>query len=154
RIAAGALRRLLGLALIPLLAGCSAANPPARSASLPVGGQRALDPHSARFVDVTDQAGIHFRHDNGSFGKKLMPETTGAGCAFLDFDRDGWEDVLFVNSGELVPTGKSAAPKPPTNVALYRNNRDGTFTEEAERAGLVVTEYGMGVCVGDYDNDG
>jgi hypothetical protein len=107
------------------------------------------------FVDVTDRAGIRFVHDNGGFGRKWMPETTGAGCAFLDYDGDGWQDLLFVNSGRfpVKDPGREASASN-SRIALYRNNRDGTFEDVTERAGLRVEHYGQGVCVGDYDNDG
>ena len=101
------------------------------------------------FTDVTARAGIHFRHNSGAFGKKYLPETLGSGCAFLDIDNDGWPDILFVNSRNW-PGHPGAASYP----ALYRNNRDGTFTDATRQSGLDVEMYGMGVAVGDYDNDG
>jgi hypothetical protein len=108
-----------------------------------------------RFADVTDSAGIHFVHDNGGFGRKWMPETTGAGCAFLDYDGDGWQDLLLVNSGRfLLKDSKQGAAAAGSRVVLYRNNGDGTFADATEHAGLRVDQYGQGVCVGDYDNDG
>ncbi len=112
----------------------------------------ALNP-GFRFADVTAQAGIRFRHNNGAYGGKLLPETLGAGCAFLDYDRDGWQDILLVNSSDW--PGHKREPKSETNsLALYRNNRNGTFTDVTRSAGLDVEMYGMGVAVGDYDNDG
>lgn len=101
------------------------------------------------FTDVTSQAGITFTHVNGAFGKKYLPETLGSGCAFLDFDNDGWQDVLFVNSMHW-----PSHAGPPAYPALYRNNRNGTFTDVTKSAGLAVQMYGLGVAVGDYDNDG
>jgi hypothetical protein len=101
------------------------------------------------FTDVTAAAGIKFRHVNGAFGKKYLPETLGSGCAFLDYDNDGWEDVLFVNSMAW-PSQKGT----PSYPALYRNNHDGTFTDVTRQAGLAVQMYGLGVAVADYDNDG
>jgi hypothetical protein len=79
-----------------------------------------------------------------------LPETTGAGCAFLDFDNDGWMDIYLVNSGHC----DFYDPNPPLRNALYRNNRDGTFTDVTEKSGLQGGGYGMGVAVGDYDGDG
>jgi len=101
------------------------------------------------FTDVSAQAGIHFKHNTGAFGKKYLPETLGAGCAFLDYDNDGWQDILLVNSMDWPEhkTGKST-------LALYHNNQDGTFTDVTRQAGLAVEMYGIGVAVADYDNDG
>jgi len=101
------------------------------------------------FTDVTAQAGIHFKHDSGAFGKKYLPETIGAGCAFIDYDNDGWQDILLVNSMNW-PEQKGAK----SFLALYHNNKDGTFTNVTGQAGLAVEMYGIGVAVGDYDNDG
>ncbi len=102
-----------------------------------------------RLTDVTAQAGIHFEHANGAYGAKYLPETLGPGCAFLDYDNDGWQDILLVN-GDGWPghrTGRST-------MKLYRNNRDGTFTDVTRRAGLDVEMYGLGVAAGDFNNDG
>jgi enediyne biosynthesis protein E4 len=102
------------------------------------------------FTDVTASAGIHFRHTSGASGRLYLPETMGAGCAFLDYDGDGWQDLFFVNSGAL-PGFRGQGPFYP---ALYRNRGDGTFEEVTKGAGLAITCYGMGCAVGDYDNDG
>jgi len=103
-----------------------------------------------RLTDVTASAGIKFHHNSGAFGGKLLPETLGAGCTFLDYDGDGWQDILFVN-GMNWPGHRG----PRSTLQLYRNNRNGTFTDVTHAAGLDVTEmYGMGVAVGDYNNDG
>jgi hypothetical protein len=102
-----------------------------------------------RFVDVTGSAGIHFEHNTGAYGGKLLPETLGSGCAFLDYDADGWQDILLVNSMDW-PGHKRQR----TTMKLYRNNRNGTFTDVTRAAGLDVEMYGMGVAVGDYNNDG
>ena len=101
------------------------------------------------FTDVTRQAGITFRHTNGAFGKKYLPETMGSGAAFLDFDEDGWQDILLVNS-----TSWPGQPASKSSSVLYRNNRNGTFTDVTARAGLGVVFYGMGATAADYDNDG
>ena len=101
------------------------------------------------FTDVTAQAGIRFKHNSGAFGKKYLPETIGSGCAFIDYDNDGWQDILLVNSTNW-PEQKGAKSFP----ALYHNNKDGTFTNVTASAGLAVDMYGIGVTVGDYDNDG
>jgi hypothetical protein len=101
------------------------------------------------FTDVTEKAGIGFKHNSGAFGKKYLPETMGSGVCFLDYDNDGWQDILLVNSMNW-PEHESGKSFP----ALYHNNRDGTFTDVTRRAGLAVEMYGMGCTVGDYDNDG
>ena len=102
------------------------------------------------FRDITTQAGIHFTHNNGAFGKKWLPETMGPGCAFIDYDNDGYPDILLVN-GEDWPGHPHAGP---TTPKLYHNNHDGTFTDVTRKAGLAVPMFGLGVAVGDYDNDG
>jgi len=102
-----------------------------------------------QFTDVTAQAGIRFKHNSGAFGKKYLPETVGSGCAFLDYDNDGWQDILLVNSMNW-PEHKAAKSYP----ALYHNNHDGTFTDVTKEAGLAVEMYGIGCAVADYDNDG
>lgn len=102
-----------------------------------------------RLVDVTSAAEIQFRHNSGAYGGKLLPETLGAGCAFLDYDGDGWQDVLLINGADW--PGHLHAP---TTMRLYKNNRNGTFTDVTHRAGLNIPLYGLGVAVGDYNNDG
>jgi len=102
-----------------------------------------------RFVDVTGAAGIRFEHNTGAYGGKLLPETLGSGCAFLDYDADGWQDILLVNSMDW-PGHKRQR----TTLRLYHNNRNGTFSDVTKAAGLDVEMYGMGVAVGDYNNDG
>ena len=109
----------------------------------------AADSTSFRFTDVTTQAGIHFRHNSGAFGAKYLPETMGPGCAFLDYDGDGWLDILLANGCDW-PGHKQKV----TTLRLYRNNRNGTFTDVTAAAGLAVEMYAMGFAVGDYDNDG
>ena len=111
-----------------------------------------------RLVDVTRNAGIDFNHNNGGYGDKLLPETLGSGCAFLDYDNDGWTDILLVNGMDWKKPGpaKKGAPqhRSRTTLRLYKNNRNGTFTDVTRKAGLDVEMYGMGVAVGDYNNDG
>ncbi len=102
-----------------------------------------------RFADVTTQAGIQFEHNSGAFGGKFLPETLGSGCAFLDYDRDGWQDILLINGSDWAGHKKQRA-----TLRLYHNNRDGTFTDVTSHAGLDIELYGMGVAVGDYNNDG
>lgn len=102
------------------------------------------------FRDITAQAGIHFTHNNGAFGKKWLPETMGPGCAFIDYDNDGWPDILLVNGTDWPGHAKVGA----TTLKLYHNNRDGTFSDVTQKSGLAVSFFGMGVAIGDYDNDG
>lgn len=107
---------------------------------------------SVKFTDITAQAGIHFKHNSGAQGEKLLPETMGGGAAFLDFDNDGDQDILFVN-GTYWP-GKIPAGQQPTTAALYQNDGKGNFKDVTAGSGLDAAFYGMGVAVGDYDRDG
>jgi enediyne biosynthesis protein E4 len=100
-------------------------------------------------VEVTKQAGIDFEHNSGAFGGKYLPETLGPGCAFLDYDNDGWQDIILINGMDW-PGHKRRR----STMRLYHNNRNGTFTDATRRAGLDVEMYGMGVAVGDFNNDG
>jgi hypothetical protein len=109
----------------------------------------AATAQTIRFRDITSQAGIHFTHNNGSFGKKWLPETMGPGCAFIDYDNDGYPDILLVN-GEDWPGHPHAGA---TTPKLYHNNRNGTFTDVTRQSGLAVPMFGLGVAVGDFDND-
>ena len=105
--------------------------------------------NTVQFVDVTQAAGITFRHNDGSSGEKYYLEPTGAGAAFFDYDNDGDLDIYFVNGANLPG---ATSEKPPRNT-LYRNNLDGTFTDVTDIVGVGDTNYGLGCCVGDYDND-
>ena len=118
---------------LPLLAAATASTPSAIFAQIPA-----------------NSSGIHWMHTAGKSSQKHLPETSGAGCAFLDYDNDGWMDIYLVNSGPC----DFYTPKKPLRNALYRNNRDGTFTDVTEQAGVAGGGYGMGVAVGDYDGDG
>lgn len=100
-----------------------------------------------KFTDVTDTSGIEFRHFTGATGERYMPETMGAGCAFLDYDADGHLDILLANGTSLIPAGPTDTPK------LYRNTGNGQFVDVTEAAGLNVPMYGMGIAAADYDND-
>jgi len=102
-----------------------------------------------QFVDVTRQAGLNFQHNSGAYGGKLLPETLGSGCAFLDYDADGWPDILLINSMDWLGHKRQRS-----TLKLYHNNRNGTFTDVTQTAGLDVELYGMGVAIGDYNNDG
>jgi hypothetical protein len=106
-------------------------------------------PFDAHFVDVASSAGLRAPTIYGGVEtKKYILESTGCGCAFIDYDNDGWMD-LFLLSG----TRLEGAPAGATS-RLYKNNRDGTFTDVTERAGLGAAGWASGVCVGDYNNDG
>jgi len=119
--------------------------------SLPLLADAQPAPSQAIFAQVPASAsGIHWVHTAGKSPQKHLPETSGAGCAFLDYDGDGWMDIYLVNSGPC----DFYTPSKPLRNALYRNNRDGTFTDVTEKAGVAGGGYGMGVAVGDYDNDG
>ncbi|HUR47212.1 MAG TPA: VCBS repeat-containing protein, partial [Candidatus Saccharimonadales bacterium] len=107
----------------------------------------------AKFSDVTSESGIKFVHYNGAYGDKLLPETMGSGVAFLDFDGDGDQDLLLVNSTDWPWRKKEGSAKSPT-LALYRNDGRGHFEDVTAGSGLDVPLYGMGVAVGDFDNDG
>jgi hypothetical protein len=123
--------RSLWLSLLFLAVGVPAQNPP------------------VRFTDITAAAGIRFTHNNGAFGAKYLPETLGPGCAFIDYDNDGYPDILLVNGQNW-----SGHPATKSTLKLYHNNRNGTFTDVTVQAHLNISLYGMGVAVGDYDNDG
>ena len=95
-------------------------------------------------------SGISFVHENARSPERYLPETVGPGCAFLDYDNDGWMDIYLVNSGAC----DFYKPDQPLKNALYKNNRDGTFTDVTDQAGVAGGTFGMGVAAGDYDNDG
>jgi|HubBroStandDraft_5_1064220.scaffolds.fasta_scaffold02138_2 hypothetical protein len=111
--------------------------------------QQKAHASAVHFEDITKAAGIHFTHNNGAFGKKWLPETMGPGVAFIDYDNDGWQDILLVNGSDF----PGHATKH-TTLALYHNNHNGTFTDVTKQAGLAVEMFGMGVTVGDFNNDG
>jgi enediyne biosynthesis protein E4 len=112
-------------------------------------GSQPGAPASFQLTDVTRTAGLQFRHNNGAYGGKLLPETLGAGCAFLDYDGDGWQDILLVNGRDWPGHSKQHS-----TLRLYRNNHNGTFTDVTRAAGLEIEMYGMGIAAGDFDNDG
>jgi hypothetical protein len=124
-----------------------------RAVAPPTVAQRTAVPNpKVRFTDVTEQAGIRFTHNNGYSGKKLLPETMGAGVAVIDFDNDGLPDLLFIN-GRPWP-GREKAGEPLPTMKLYHNLGNGKFADVTEAVGLNIPMYGMGATVGDYDNDG
>ena len=148
----------LAVAVTTLLSGCKqpvAVAPPSATpeqAAVPSPSPSPTPPRPSgniEFTDVTSEAGVRFKHNSGAFGKKYLPETIGAGGAFLDYDNDGWQDIFLVNSTDWPESKKRRSFS-----ALYRNNKDGTFTDVTQQVGLGVEMYGIGVAVGDYDNDG
>ncbi len=133
------------------------ASPDAAASPLPLGLTLPPLPDKfapVEFTDVTTQTGIKFRHNNGAYGKKYLPETNGSGGAFLDFDNDGWQDILLINSVDFEDAPPNAKKPRRSTMALYHNNQNGTFTDVTAAAGLAKPMYGMGVAIGDYDNDG
>ncbi len=108
----------------------------------------AVPSTNVRFTDITAASGVKFIHNSGRAGKKYLPETLGSGCALFDADGDGWLDILLINGKDWVPRGRRSLS------ALYRNNKNGTFTNITAGSGLDVEMYGLGVAIGDYDNDG
>jgi enediyne biosynthesis protein E4 len=132
-------RRLVPAALL-LVAGCRHA----------AGGAGVATRAPVRFVDVTREAGIRFRHTSGRSDRNYLAQTMGSGCAFLDYNGDGRLDLFFVNSSRL----PGFAGKGPHYPALYRNEGGGRFADVTRQAGLQIDCYGMGVAVADYDNDG
>lgn len=104
------------------------------------------------WADITDSSGLRFVHSNGAKGEKLLPETMGSGCVFFDFDSDGDQDILLVNSCEW-PTDRDAS-RALSTLALFANDGRGNFAEVTKAAGLDVSLYGMGAACGDYDDDG
>ena len=146
------------LALLTLLlAGCSPTKPTVTTPVTPA----ATTTRNVTFTDATKAAGIDFKHVSGATKNKLLPETMGSGLAWIDYDGDGFSDLFLVNSrpwtkeecaAARIPYVASAGP-PPT-CKLFHNNGNGTFTDVTKQAHLDVTMYGMGVCVGDYDNSG
>jgi hypothetical protein len=104
---------------------------------------------SVTFRDITAQSGIRYRHNNGAFGKKYLPETMGPGAAFIDYDGDGFQDILITNGADW-----PGRPKTASTPKLYHNNGNGTFTDVTAKAGLNLPLFGLGVAIGDFDNDG
>src|SRR6266536_2492229 len=140
-----------------LLSACKQATPTPSGASQQIASQTPLPSASPtpprpsgpiEFTDVSPQAGIRFKHHSGAFGKKYLPETLGTGGAFLDYDNDGWQDILFVNSMDWPEnrTGKSF-------LSLYQNNKGTMFTIVRINFRLTIEMYSIGVEIADYDND-
>jgi len=111
----------------------------------------AIDQPQPKFVDITRAAGITFQHDNAASAEKYLIETMGSGCGWIDYNQDGLLDLYLVNGAAT----RVYTPKTPLRCALYRNNGDGTFTDVTEKARVGAEGlFGMGIAVGDYDNDG
>src|SRR6185369_11302763 len=131
------------LLVLLFVVGCRKSDAPTVPASSPEVASASPSPSPSptvprpsgpiEFTDVTNQAGIHFKHNSGAFGKKYLPETLGNGGAFLDYDNDGWQDIVLVNSSDW-PEHKTAK----SFLALYHNNQNGTFTDVTHQAGLAV----------------
>ncbi len=135
----------LALSVHLSLLGCQQQTRPSKT----VAPMRKTATSGIKFKDVTREAGITFWHRHGGSGRKYFIEEMGSGCAFLDYDNDGWQDILLLNAAPL-----PGAPKTPTYPALYRNKGDGTFEDVTGKSGLKQQMYATGVAVGDYDNDG
>jgi hypothetical protein len=135
------LNRVFTLSALTLAALSLAAAAPPPKAPAPA-------PPRIRFTDATAASGVRFTHNSGRAGKKYLPETMGAGVALFDADGDGWLDILLINSRDWQAGRRKSLP------ALYRNNRNGTFTDATRGSGLDVETYGIGVATADYDNDG
>src|SRR5437879_13130425 len=113
--------------------------------------EAAVPPPPPLFEEVpASLSGVTWKHENAMSPERFLPESSGPGCAFLDYDNDGWMDIYLVNSGKC----DFYTPSLPLRNALYKNNRDGTFTDVTEKAGVAACGYGQGVAVGDYDGDG
>ena len=132
------------LSAMTMMAGCGS--------SETGGNQSAITIGNPQFTDVTQEAGLgDYLHETGGFDKKLMPEIVGPGGAFIDYNSDGWEDILLVVGGTFPHHTRRKVQA----IRLYENNKDGTFTEVTYDSGIKDTyTYGFGVTVGDYDNDG
>src|SRR3954471_12635215 len=132
------------LRLLALTGASSALN-------IPLIGRRVLAAAPPLFEEVPAEAsGIKWVHENAMSDNRYLPETMGPGIAFFDFDNDGWLDIFMVNSGKA----DFYTPAAPLKNALYKNNRDGTFTDVTDKAGVAGGKFGMGVAAADYDGDG
>ena len=146
-----ALTRGTLIAALCLLTVCGARAFGQAAATTPQAAATAQAAAPVVFNEVTaKESGISWVHSNAMSPQRYLPETVGAGCAFLDYDNDGWLDIYFVNSG----ASDFFSPKTPLKNALYRNNGNGTFTDVTDRAGVAGGTFGMGAAAGDFDGDG
>jgi hypothetical protein len=135
---------------LPLALALALSFAPARRARARRQTPAAKSP-AVTFVEVTPKSsGVTWTHNNAHSDDRQLPETVGAGCAFLDYDNDGWLDIYLVNSGP----SDFFTPKTPLKNALYRNNHDGTFTDVTDKAGVAGGTFGMGAAAADFDGDG
>jgi hypothetical protein len=134
----------------PTVAALSLLSPGCRPSAPVANGPSAKPSAGISFVDDTEAAGVRFQHTHGGSGRRLMPETVGAGCVWFDYDSDGWPDLLLVNSSPL-PGASTATP--PT-AGLYHNRGDGTFEDKTAGSGLDAPMYGQGAAAADFDGDG
>ncbi len=149
----GYLPVFLLLTVLGLLPGCSPDTTETTDSSGAAGSSRTMESDAQiKFTDITREAGLSdFYHETGAFGNKWMPETFGSGGGFIDYNGDGWEDILLMGGGAWPDHSDKSAQA----LWLYRNNGDGTFTQVTEEAGLKnVSTYSFGLTVADYDNDG
>jgi hypothetical protein len=138
-------------ALIPLALAFAGCQPRPATVAAPAEAELRPTPGKPWFEDVTAKAGIDFVHFDSATPMHYIPEVMGSGIGWVDYDGDGWPDLFCVQAGHVL--GPKPGEAPPTHK-LYRNNRDGTFTDVTHQVGLDKSGYGMGVAVGDYDNDG
>ena len=148
------IRRIAMILGVVALAGCNDAPPKANiaPAAAPNANKPAADLNlpKVKFTDITTESGLNFRHSNAMTGQKLLPETMGSGVAFLDYDNDGDPDLFLVNGCGWPGSKDETTP----TQCLYRNDGKGHFTDVTKEVGLDKALFGMGVAVGDYDNDG
>lgn len=145
-LASARLARILPVIFFTILSGCKL---PARSAHHE--GAPSRDSALPQFTEVTKQCGLDFIHTDGESGRKFFVEQFCSGCGFVDYDGDGWLDIVAIDGAPLPGyKGKKQHPR----AELYRNNHDGTFTKVTDQARFINTGFGGGVCAGDYDNDG
>lgn len=164
------LRRIIAVLITVALPGCNSRSGPDSVANSSSAASLSKPSTSVQFTDITTAAGLKFKNNNGAFGERWMPETVGSGAAFIDYDGDGYQDLYLANGRDWTDTeidaykrgnGRRRAnlieprtTRQRSTGLLLRNNKNGTFSDVTKQAGLDIEMYGMGVAVGDYDNDG